>query len=397
MKKLFLILLFPILKLSAQGSGLTQDEILGGLNTITTAVPFLRISPDARAGGMGDGSIALSNDANAMYWNVSRLAFNKQKYGFSATYVPWLRALVPDIDLAYISAYYKPDSISAIGVSARSFTMGNQFITPSSVITGNIYRPYEFAVDGGYSRKLSATISAGVSFRYIQSYLLPSNVGVKTGRAFAGDLGLTWVSRTISHGVCSGNIQGGLAITNVGSKITYDTSANPRMNFIPTNLGLAFGSEFNLKEKHFFAIQMEVNKLLLPTPPVYARDANGNFIPNGNGGYQILYGKDPNRSVWEGMTGSFNDAPGGMKEEFREIMWSGGFEYDYKRIAKARFGGFYEHGLKGNRKYLTFGVGARYRNFALDVSYLLPVNTQRSPLQNTFRFTLLVHFNKLKK
>lgn len=395
MKRILLLLLFPLAGLSAQGvGGLSRDELLGQINTITTAVPFLRISPDARAGGMGDGSLALSNDANAMYWNVSRLAFNKHRYGFGATYVPWLRALVPDLNLAYVAAYFKPDSVSAVGISGRYFSFGSRtYITPTGVV-GHYY-PREFAVDAGYSRKLTSNFSAGVSLRYIQSDIAPLPVpGKNIGKAYAADVGFSWVGNKHTSGNCEGNLQAGLAVTNIGSKMKYDTSMYAQADFIPINLGLSTGSEFNLKKKHFFAIQIEANKLLVPTPPVYEIDPATGAPRIVNGQYVIHAGKDPNRSVVNGMLGSFNDAPGGVREELREIMLSAGVEYDYKRIVKARTGFFYEHALKGNRKYVTFGLGVRYRNFAFDVSYLQPVNAQRSPLQRTMKFTLLIHWNK---
>jgi hypothetical protein len=394
MKKLLLLLLFPF-ALPAQStgnSGLTSDEILGQLNTISTAAPFLRIAPDARAGGMGDGSVALSNDANAMFWNPSRLTFNKKRFGFAASYAPWLRALVPGMHHAYTALYFKPDSVSAIGASFRYFGWGKQvYYSAGNPVA--VMRPWEMAVDIGYSRKIRNNISLGLTARYIQSTNTPLYGGTVQG--FAADAGATWVGRQMTGEEWQGHLQAGLAITNIGAKMNYMPGSVNR-DFLPTDLALAMGTEFEKNGKHFFAVQVEARKLLVPTPPVYAIDTNGNPVVV-NGQYVIVAGRDPNRSAWEGMTGSFSDAPGGAREEFNEITWSAGVEYDYKHFLKARAGIFYENEKKGNRQYATFGVGVRYKPVALDISYLLPFNAARSPLENTWKLTLLVDLNSFRR
>lgn len=392
MKRLILLLLFPA-TLCAQSTqpffpSIDDGELIGQLNTIPTAFSFLRIAPDARAGGMGDGSVALSNDANAMYWNPSRLAFNKTRFGFAGSYSPWLRAMVPDINHFYTAAYFKPDSASAVGISATYFSLG----AINSGVGIATERAFQMATDIAYARKFRKNLSVGLTARYFRSASYP--VYNTNAQGFGADVGLSWVGRQFDLGKWNGHLQAGLAITDIGPKVDYTGSINK--DFLPTNLALAFGSEFQKNQKHFIALQVEVNKLLVPSPPIYAIDTNGNPVWV-NGQYQIAYGKDPNRSAWEGMIGSFSDAPGGLKEELREIYGSAGVEYDYKHIVKARTGFFYEHETKGNRKYLTFGIGGRYKGVALDLSYLLPVNAQRSPLQHTFKLTLLVDWNSFRK
>lgn len=392
MKKIFALLIFSSSIAHAQ---LTPDQVLGQINTITTAVPFLRISPDARAGGMGEGSIALANDANALHWNVSKLAFNEKRFGFSASYTPWLRALVPDISLLYVASYFKPDSVSAVGISARYFSMGTITYTNIGGTVIGQFKPREYAFDLAYSRQLFKGFSAGLTLRYIYSDIADQWIQptVHAGQTFAGDIGLCWKSDVITSGNSKTRFISGLAITNVGGKITYDTT---RENFIPINLGIAQGVELAIDDYNVINFQVQFDKLLVPSPPVYAIDtANGTpLIVNGQ--YVVLYGKDPHRSVWKGMTGSFNDAPGGSKEEFREINWNVGVEYVYNKTFKLRAGYFYEHATKGNRQFATLGAGVVFRAFSLDFAYLLPTNGQRSPLQNTLRFTLMFSIDKLK-
>jgi hypothetical protein len=396
MKNLFALLIFSSTVAQAQ---LTTQQLLGQINTITTAVPFLRICPDARAGGMGDGGIALANDANAMHWNVSKLAFNEHKFGFSASYTPWLRALVPDVNLFYGAACYKPDSASAIGISARYFNMG--YITFTNV-TGTVigqFRPYEYAVDVGYARKLFRGFSVGLTGRYIYSNLTNgvniTNQSVRPADIFAGDLGVTWISTSHTTGKSTIRMISGLTLTNVGNKATYrDTDTVG--DFIPINLGIAQGIELDLGQYNEINFQVQFDKLLVPSPPIYELDSATGSPKVVNGQFVILHGEDPNRSVWKGMTGSFSDAPGGAREELREINFNAGAEYVYNKTFKVRAGYFYEHYTKGNRQFLAVGAGVVFHAFTLDFAYLFPTNGQRSPLQNTLRFTLMFSIDKLK-
>lgn len=396
MKKTLALAVFPWTFICAQ-SNISQSQILGQINTITTAAPFLRISPDARAGGMGDGCIALCNDANSINWNISKLAFNEHKFGFSASYTPWLRALVPDINLFYGAAYFKPDSVSAIGISSRYFRMGTiTFTNATGTVIGQT-KPYEYTIDAGYARQLFHGFSVGLAFRYIFSDLTNgvtiAGVSTHTGESYAGDLGISWISRTKQYDHWQGKLISGLALTNVGSKIAYDTLTE---NFIPINLGIAQGIELDYQTKHHFEFQLQFDKLLVPSPPIYEIDSITGAPKTVNGQYVILAGKDPDRSVWKGMTGSFNDAPGGTTEELREITWSIGAGYVYNKTFKVRSGYFHAHEMKGNRKYFTLGAGITFTAFSLDFAYLIPVNRQRSPLDKTLRFTLMFGIDKFK-
>lgn len=381
----------------AQNS-LTRDEILGGLNTITTAVPFLLITPDSRAGGMGETGVATTPDVNSIHWNAAKLAFAPQKFGLGVSYTPWLRALVPDINLAYVSFYVKPDKNSAFGASLRYFSMGS--ITFTDVVGNTIgqFRPNEFALDAAYSRKLSDHFSAAMSARFILSNLTNGitvqGQDTKAGKAVAVDLSGYYHNDEMKMSGKPTTFMAGIAITNIGNKISYSTSVNK--DFIPINLRIGTGFSVKADDYNRIGFQIEFNKLLVPSPPIYARDNNGNYIPNGNGGYQVAYGKDPNRSVPEGMFGSFNDAPGGFSEELREINLSTGAEYWYNETFAVRAGYFYEHPKKGNRQFLTLGAGIKYNVFGLDFAYLIPTNAQRSPLQNTLRFTLSFDFAAMK-
>jgi Type IX secretion system protein PorV len=390
------------LSVSAQTSGITEDQLnqfLSEINTITTAVPFLMITPDSRAGGMGEVGVATTPDVNSIHWNAAKLAFAQKKMGLGISYTPWLRALVPDINLAYVSFYAKPDKNQAFGASMRYFSMGNITFTD---IVGNVigqFKPNEFAFDFAYSRKLSKYFSASMAARIIRSNLTNginvSGQDTKPGTAFAVDLSGYYHNDDIKVSGKKSTLMAGMAITNIGNKISYSTSVN--RDFIPINLRLGAGMLINADDFNQIAFSVEINKLLVPTPPIYALDSNGSPIPiPGGGGYQILAGKDPNRSVPAGMFGSFNDAPGGFREEMREYNLSVGMEYWYDKQFAIRTGYFYEHPTKGNRQYISLGAGIHYNVFGLDFAYLIPTNNQRSPLQNTLRFTLTFDFEGFK-
>lgn len=375
----------------------SPSQMLGQVNTITTAVPFLLISPDARAGGMGDGGIALSPDANASHWNLSKLAFAEKKSAISVSYVPWLRALVPDINLAYASFYFKPDSNSAISASFRYFSLGTVTMSNIGGIIGQ-YKPHELAADIGYARRLNEYFSTGIGFRYIYSDIFDANFPGTSryvpGKAFAVDMGLTYRTHEFQLGNWSARSTSGLLLSNMGNKIWYhhpDTA-----EFLPANLRLGSALQVEFDEYNTVLVHLEFNKLLVPSPPIYEIDPNTGAPKVVNGQYVILSGKDPNRSVINGMFGSFNDAPGGFREELREIVVNTAVEYWYNKIFAVRAGYFYESKEKGNRQYFTLGAGVRYNVLGLDFAYLIPANSQRSPLQNTLRFTLMCSFDGAK-
>ena len=365
----------------------SYDELTGGLNTITTAVPFLLISPDSKAGSMGDVGVATAPDANSMHWNPAKLAFVDDDMGFAMSYVPWLRALVPDINLSYLAGYRKLNDNETIGIELRYFSLGDITFTD---IVGNVkgqFKPNEFALGTAYSRKLSDNFSLSIAGRYIYSDLTGGvdvqGYGTIAGQSIAADVA-GYYTKPIRLGGKDFDLAIGGNVSNIGSKISYTDDANER-DFIPINLrlGTAIGTDFDDYNKMSFAF--DINKLLVPTPPIYD---NGERVA----------GMDPEVSVVSGMFQSFWDAPAGPKEEFREINYSVGTEYWYANQFAIRAGYFFEHDTKGGRKFFTFGSGVKYNVFALDFSYL--INASRAingnnPLANTMRFTLVFDFGAL--
>lgn len=383
--------------LFAQQKNLTTNQITGGINTITTAVPFLLITPDSRAGGMGDAGVATTPDANSIHWNASKLAFIDKKMGFAVSYTPWLRTLVPDINLAYLSGYYKPNKDQVFAGSLRYFSLGD--ITFTDIVGNTIgqFRPNEFAVDAAYARKLSKNFSGGMAVRYIYSNLTNgvSVLGAEThaGKSAAVDISGTYRKDDLKLGEKKSILSIGLNISNIGAKISYSSSA--KRDFLPINLRLGTALTLNIDDYNSIAFAFDVNKLLVPTPPQYKRDSAGANLYDAAGNLVILAGKDPNRSVPAGIFGSFNDAPGGFSEEMREINYSTGIEYWYDKQFAVRVGYFYEAPTKGNRQFFTLGAGVKYNVFGLDFAYLIPTQ-QRNPLENTLRFTLFFDFDAFK-
>ena len=385
----FIALAFSFNAISQDVSGI--DEIgRNNLNTITTAVPFLLISPDSRAGGMGDVGVATSPDANSLHWNPAKYSFIDQEVGFAVSYVPWLRNLVPDINLSYISGYKKLNKNEVVAMELRYFTLGD--ITFTDVIGNNLgqYKPSEFALGSSYSRKLSDQFSLAISARYIYSNLTggqsAGGIATNAGQSIAADVAGYYV-KGIRIANQSAELAFGANISNIGNKIRY-TETSTR-DFIPINLrlGTAINTDFDEYNKISFAF--DINKLLVPTPPIY----------NDSIADQIDFGKDPNVSVVSGIFQSFGDAPGGFNEELREINFSFGTEYWYNNQFAIRAGYFNEHNTKGGRKFFTFGSGVKYNVFALDFSYL--INASRAingnnPLANTMRFTLTFDFGQMQ-
>ena len=398
------LLPFSFLSLAFTGTfaqNLTTDQLLGQLNTITTAVPFLLISPDSRAGGMGDAGVASSPDANSMHWNPSKYGMIEKKMGLGISYTPWLRALVPDINLAYVSFFYKPSKRGTFATSMRYFSLGN--ITFTDIVGNPIgqYNPSEFSLDMGYAIKLSDNLSLGGAFRYIHSNLtsgVPVNGAAShAGNAIAADISGFYQNDKIEVSGKDAIMGFGLNISNIGSKISYTNTGTK--DFIPINMRLGGSLEIELDDYNSICFVTDFNKLLVPTPPVYEIDPNTNtYVIGPNGGYVIAAGKDPDRSIVSGMFGSFADAPGGGREELKEVIIAGGLEYWYgkPKIFAFRMGYFNEAATKGNRKYFTFGIGVKYNAFGLDVAYLVPT-VQRNPLQNTLRFSMIFDFSSSKK
>ena len=372
------------------------------MNTITTAVPFLLISPDSRAGGMGDCGVASTPDANSIHWNPSKLAFVDKQMGISVSYTPWLRALVPDINLAYLSWYYKTKKRGTVAASLRYFSLGDITFTDANGTTIGNFRPNEFAFDVAYGVKLGKTLSAGGAIRYINSNLTGGTFvdgsATRPGRSVAVDISALWRKDKIKlKGGKKAITAIGLDISNIGNKMSYSDRAVQGVsssNFLPINMRLGASFTCQLDDYNSISIECDANKLLVPTPPVYKRDSAGGIVYQG-GSPVILYGKDPNRGVTEGILGSFDDAPGGGKEELREISYATGIEYWYNKLFAVRAGYFYESPYKGNRQYFTLGAGVKYNVFGLDFAYLIPTQ-QRNPLENTLRFTLTFDFDAFK-
>ncbi len=367
---------------------LGQDQI----NTITTAVPFLLIAPDSRGGAMGDIGVSTTPDANSQFWNPAKYPFIESDLGFAVNYSPWLSKLVDDINLAYLSGYYRINNMSAVSASLRYFSLGTIQFTDRVGNSLGDYKPNEFSVDATYSRKLTENFSGAVGIRYIRSDLTQgqdaNGVLTEPGQSVAADVAV-YYRKSVKWFKTKGLFAFGANVSNMGAKISY--SETLERDFIPTNLRFGPSLTLELDKYNKIMIAVDINKLLVPTPPVYALDSSGNNIPLGNGRYEIESGMDPDRGIVNALFTSFYDAPGGFSEEMREFNVGAGAEYIYDEKFFIRGGYFYEHATKGNRKFFTLGLGFKYNVFAIDISYLIPT-TQANPLENTLRFSLLFNF-----
>jgi hypothetical protein len=396
---LFIVLAFMATRLQAQNNGISRDSLVGTLNTITTAVPFLLIAPDARAGAMGDAGVATSADANSIHWNAAKLAFVDKDMGVSLSYTPWLRALVPDIYLGYLAGYKKLKNDQTLGLSLIYFSLGNiTFTNTNGEVTGD-FNPNEFAVSVAYARKLGDAFSGGLALRYIYSNLtggVPLSDGNFThaGNSVAADISMFYNKEVDFMNSKNSAFTAGLNISNIGSKISYTETGNK--DFLPMNFRLGAGIKTDLDDYNTLGFTADINKLLVPTPPVYQKDSSGAIAKDANDNPIILYGEDPNISVASSIFSSWGDAPAGFEEEIKEFTYSLGLEYWYDKQFAIRAGYFHEAATKGNRKYFTVGAGVKYNVFGIDFAYLIPTE-QKHPLENTLRFTLLVDLDGLKK
>lgn len=355
------------------------------INVVTTAVPFLRISPDARSGGMGDLSLATSPDAASSYFNLAKTPFNESNAGVNVTYTPWLKKLVNDVYLASVAGYYKFDENQAISGSLRYFSLGNIQFTDNFGNNLQSVNPREFGIDVGYSRRLSEKTGIGVGLKYIYSNLA-SNASVggnsyKAGNAVAGDI--SFYHRNLTEAG-----QGwafGAALTNLGSKIAYTDNADQK-DFIPANFGIGTTYTRVFDESNRISFGVDLNKLLVPTPPTVSGNTSADSAA------LVAYRQKGVVSSW---FGSFSDAPDGFSEEIREFQVSLGAEYWYNNQFALRAGYFHEDKTKGNRRYFTTGVGIKYNIFGLNFSYLIPSGSgnNQNPLSNTLRFSLVFDFN----
>ncbi|MGZ5242927.1 MAG: type IX secretion system outer membrane channel protein PorV, partial [Bacteroidia bacterium] len=348
-------------------TGVSLNDLLGQQRVLTTTVPFLAITPDSRSGGMGDVGVAISPDANTIHWNPAKLAFMPNDMGFSLTYTPWLSNIVDDISLSYLSGYKKIDELSGFGASLRYFSLGDITFTNEVGEFVKTHRPYEMAVDAAYARKLSKVFSIGIAGRFIYSNLagqmtMQSGTSTKAGYTFAGDVS-GYYTKPIKISGKESVLSFGGNISNMGGKITYTNAAD--RDFIPINMRLGGALNLKINDYNEIAFALDFNKLLVPTNPVYALDSAGKVMRDRDGKPIIAKGKDPDKPVISGMVQSFYDAPGGFKEEMQEINPSIGIEYWYAKQFAGRVGYFYENKNKGNRQYLTLGVGVRYNILGL--------------------------------
>jgi hypothetical protein len=377
--------------LKAQQTYLSPSELAGQLNTVTTMVPFLTISPDSRSASMGDVGVALFNpDANSTAWNGANLVFAEKNTGFSLSYAPWLRQLVDDVGFSYLSGYSKIGKKGVVSGSFRYFSVGNINFTDYEGQPTGSFNPNEFAFDVGYSTAFSNKFAMGVNIRYIYSNIVGSGVrnGIDytAGTSIAGDVSLIYKDEFRIAGK-KHKFNFGMNIQNIGSKMTY--SSREKRDFIPTNLKLGVGYKYDIDDHNKIHAYFDLNKLLVPTRPYYLSNWNnsGDSI-NASTGKAVIIGQDPNVSPIQGIVQSFNDAPGGFKEEIKEWTPSAGIEYVYDNAFTVRSGVFYEAATKGNRKYITAGFGLKFQSLTVDAAYLVPL-VSRHPLQNQMRFSLL--------
>ena len=323
----------------------SQVSMLSGQDTarrpIVTAVPFLMISPDSRGSAMGETGVATDADVNSIHWNNAKLAFIDKKYGFGLSYVPWLGKIVDDMSISYLTGFYKIDQVQTVGLSMKYFDLGEIQLTDNQGMSMGVENPKELSTAFTYSRKLTNDLSLGGTARYIWSNLsgsISNYSDAKAGTSFSVDLGL-YYNKEINISGRTSELSFGSHISNIGGKITYGSSKN--LDFIPTNI--RFGSSLKTFIDQFNSITLAVdfNKLMVPSPPVYELDDNGNFIVDPiTNQPKILKGKDPNRSVLSGIFSSFSDAPDGFSEELKEITISSGVEYWYRDVFALRGGYF---------------------------------------------------------
>ncbi len=353
---------------------------------ITTTVPFLIVPPESRAAGMGDTGVATSPDANSTHWNPSKLAFIDKDFGASLSYSPWLRNIVPDMSLSYVSGYYRLRKQDVIGASIRYFNLGTLNLTNQQGQPLGDSNPREFAVDVAYARQLSKKFSMGVTLRYFQSLLVGNISGGGTASpasSAAVDISLFYTKPNVMIGGLNTTFAWGANISNIGPRITYVN--NQSQDFIPSNLRLGTALTGNFDEYNSLTFALDANKLLVPTP-IYLKSSAGN---------DSLV-RDPNQSLLSAIGSSVTSAPGGFSEKLSEFQISVGLEYWYNKLLSIRTGYFYEDKTKGNRNYFTIGGGLRYQSFGLDFAYMLPQGTNH-PLADTFRFSLLFNFMKAGK
>lgn len=394
---------FPILALAQPtgGSGVEQSDLQ--LNTITTALPFMSITPDSRAGGMGEAGTALSPSSLSIYWNTSNLIFAKDKSEIGLSYVPWLRQLTNDIHLSYLSGYTKLGDRHVVGGSLRFFSLGAITFTTEDAQVIREDKPSEYELAGAYGFKLSEKMALGINGKFAYSNLTGglTTQGVDSKAAIAGaaDISFTYFNEDARFFGRKGHYTFATTINNLGNKVSY-SSVGTR-DFIPTNLKIGNAFKVELDEFNSLTWSTDFQKLLVPTPPRYEKNTTN-----------VIAGRPSDVGPIAGMIQSFYDAPGAaekdengnvvlnddgterivkgskLKEELNEINIATGFEYWYNNLFAVRAGVFYEASSKGNRQFYNAGVGLKYNAFTIDISYLGSLNGRQSPLANTLRFTM---------
>ena len=372
MKNIRLFILFGICLIFFI-EGYAQDRV------ITTGVPFLMITSDARAAGMGDVGVATSSDAFSQQWNPAKYAFVNTSRGYGISYTPYLSKLVNDIFLGNVTYYRKLNERSSWATSFKYFSLGDvQFnqVIAGSIVDQGVERPNELTLDLSYSLKLSESFSMSVAARYIRSDLkLATDSDNNSANSLGIDIAGFYQSKSFEFKGLNSIFRSGFNISNIGPRLKYDEGG--KQNFIPTNLRIGSGIELSLDDDNRLNFNLELNKLLVPTP-IATFDEMNNFL-----GYE-----QPDIGFLKGIMQSFNDAPDGFKEELQEITWALGFEYIFKKIFSLRTGYFNESKFKGSRRYITFGTGFIINQMDLNVSYLFSTSNVRSPLENTLRFSL---------
>lgn len=388
----------------AQNGVATDDDLQ--LNTITTALPFLSITPDSRAGAMGEAGTALSGNSTSIYWNTSMLSFAEKKAEIGLSYVPWLRQITNDINLSYLSGYKQLNDRHTIGGAIRYFSLGQITFTDAS---GNILRddkPSEFELTGAYAFKLNDKLSVGLNGKFAYSNLtgglVTGGANTRPGVIGATDLSFTYFNPNAKLGSDEGQFVFATTLNNIGNKVAYSELA--RRDFIPMNLKIASSYKADLDKYNSVLLALEFQKLLVPTPPIY--DVDGTIMSGRNNDVGVIAGllqsfydapgvieKDENGDYIQNDDGSYQVKKGSrLKEELTEINIATGLEYWYNNVFALRTGFFYENRNKGNRRYINFGAGFNYNNLGIDMSYLVSVSGQDSPLANTLRFTLRFTF-----
>ena len=386
-----LVLTSIILVSQSAFSQKTKAELASDYRVISHAVPFLVISPDSRAGAMGDLGAATEPDVWSMHWNPSKYQFAKKDFGGGISYIPWLRNLqIKDVSETYLAGYKKIDKQQTVAGSVQYFNLGNiEFTNSDGLATGQSLSPREFAIDLAYSRLLSKDFAFSIALRYINSNLtggVSSTPGELThaAQAVAADLS-GYYQKQKNFGGIPTELRFGFNISNVGNKISYNDAGS--RDYLPATLRLGSGATMKLDEFNDLGVNIEASKLLVPTPRYKYTDSAG---------VQYQGGSDPNASVPLSIINSFSDAPGGIKEEWHEIMWGVGLEYWYVKQFALRGGYFYEDKSKGNRKLFTVGLGLRMSVMGFDAAYIIPVAGSNSPLANTWRISLTFDFDKAK-